>query len=117
MLSNRNQLHLARRLRADATDAEQILWEALRGRRFYGLKFKRQQLLGRFVVDFVCFQKRLIIEIDGGIHNEPDIQVVDSERAEWLKTQHFTVVRFKNDVVLGNIDALLKNLEARLGLR
>jgi very-short-patch-repair endonuclease len=65
------RLTQARRLRGEATYAESALWNRLRGRAFEGLKFRRQAPLGRYIVDFVCLEHRLVIELDGGIHDAP----------------------------------------------
>lgn len=76
-------------------------------------KFRRQQPLGKFIVDFICFEKNLVIEIDGGQHTENE--AYDQARDEWLQSQGFTVLRFWNNDVLGNIDgvadAIMEELE------
>jgi very-short-patch-repair endonuclease len=94
----------ARGLRKIATDAEQLLWRHLRSRQLDGHKFRRQQPLGRFIVDFVCLEKRLVVELDGGHHNEPRQQMYDLQRSEWLKERGFRVIRFWDDEVLKQID-------------
>ena len=63
-------LHHARRMRTDATDAERLLWREQRAGRLFGSKFKRQQPLGNYIVDFVCFESKLVVEVDGGQHDE-----------------------------------------------
>ena len=94
----------ARELRRDMTDAEHSLWKHLRLRQLEGYKFRRQQPIGKYIVDFVCFEKQLIIEIDGGQHSE---QVeYDSERSSWLEKQGFRVLRFWNNQVLNETDAV-----------
>lgn len=70
-----------------------------------GLKFKRQQPIGKYVVDFVCLEKKLIIEIDGGQHNEPGI---DSVRDAWLSNQGYKTIRFWNNEVTQNLDGVLE---------
>ena len=87
----------ARRLRTNATDAERRLWSALRGRQLGGHKFRRQVPLGGFIVDFVCLERRLIVEVDGGHHSE---QNEDANRADWLRSQNFRLVRFSDREVL-----------------
>ena len=105
----------ARQLRRDSTQAESTLWRHLRGRQLAGYKFRRQVPLGQYVVDFVCFERRLIIEIDGGHHQ--DQAVYDRERTEWLESQGFRLVRFWNNEVLRHRDAvaqvILEALEQR----
>jgi very-short-patch-repair endonuclease len=104
----------ARQLRKDPTDAEKLLWQKLRFWQVAGCKFRRQQSLGRYIVDFVCLQKRLIIEVDGGQHAERGDY--DKERDGWLRNQKFVVLRFWNNEVLKNIDGVMdvivKNLES-----
>lgn len=98
----------ARALRGGMTDAERRLWQALRGRRLGGLKFRRQVPLGRYIVDFVCLQRGLVIELDGGQHAE---QVgYDRLRDAWLRSQGFVVLRFWNHDVLRQTDAVLERI-------
>ncbi|MFN9814414.1 MAG: DUF559 domain-containing protein [Burkholderiales bacterium] len=85
----------ARELRRDQTPDEQALWHQLRGKRFAGYKFRRQQVLGRFIVDFVCFAQRVIVELDGGQHATAAER--DRARDEWLGQQGFRVLRFWNN--------------------
>ena len=94
----------ARELRKNLTEAERTLWKYLRLRQFDGNKFRRQQPIGKYIVDFVCFEKKLIVEVDGGQHNEQVIY--DSERNEWLKKQGFRILRFWNNQVLKEIDGV-----------
>ena len=96
---------LARNLRKNATDAERLLWRHLRRKQLAGLKFRRQEPIGRYIVDFVCFEKSLIIEVDGGHHR---IQVRDDrQRDEWFAAEGFKVLRFWNNDVLKNIHGVL----------
>ena len=81
----------ARSLRRDSTDAEHAMWRILRNRQLAGFKFRRQQPLGRFIVDFVCFSHRLIIEIDGSQHAD---NAADAQRTAWLEREGFRVLRF-----------------------
>jgi very-short-patch-repair endonuclease len=96
----------AKELRRNSTDAERVLWRQLRAHRLARYKFRRQQPIGRYIVDFVCFEKQLIIELDGGQHAE---QVAyDSERSAWLRSQGFRVLRFWNHEVLQDTEAVMK---------
>ena len=97
----------ARNMRAAPTDAEAILWRQLRAHRFAGFKFKRQQPIGNYIVDFVCFEAKVIIEVDGGQHNGSD---ADMERDAWLESQGFLVLRFWNNDVLRNLDGVLARI-------
>ena len=96
----------ARRLRRNPTDVERLLWQRLRLWQVDDYKFRRQQPLGKYIVDFVCLQKRLVVELDGGQHaDETDY---DAERDTWLRHQGFRVLRFWNNDVLKNIDGVME---------
>ena len=84
----------ARRLRANATNAETILWRVLRKLETEGRHFRRQVPIGRFVVDFACMAARLVIEMDGSQHNEANQQERDEKRTCWLKGEGYRVIRF-----------------------
>ncbi|MFM5895452.1 MAG: DUF559 domain-containing protein [Novosphingobium sp.] len=90
-------------MRANPTEAERRMWSILRGHRLAGFKFKRQQVLGRYIVDFVNFERRLIIEADGSQHAE---NAYDIERDRWLTVQGFKVVRFWNNEALAETGAV-----------
>lgn len=95
----------ARNLRKNSTDAEKHLWYNLRANRL-GFKFKRQVPMGTYIVDFVCLEKRLIIELDGGQHL--DNQAYDLKRTDWLQLQGFKVIRFWNHDVLQQTTSVLE---------
>ncbi len=99
-----------RLLRKEETVAEKILWISLRNRQFQGLKFRRQHGIGPFVVDFYCNQWKLIIELDGEIHNEPEIQRYDCERQTYLEDAGYLVLRIQNEVVITNLDEALRRI-------
>lgn len=105
-------LKRAKRLRVEQTEAEARLWRHLRARRFDSFKFKRQQPLGRFIVDFVCFAQKLIIEVDGSQHLA-DMEY-DQSRSVWLESQGFRVLRFWNDEVLAGSELVLEVIWAEL---
>ncbi len=98
-------IEYARELRKNATDCERLLWLHLRAGRLQGFKFKRQQPLGNYIVDFICFQTRLIVEADGGQHNEQT--EYDTLRDNWLRSQGFNVLRFWNNDILTNTESVL----------
>ena len=104
----------ARRLRKESTDAESAMWRLLRNRQFAGRKFRRQVPIGRYVVDLVCFEKRLIVELDGGHHQTREDN--DGERTRWLTGQGFRVVRFWNNQVLNEPVSVQETLLAELEL-
>jgi very-short-patch-repair endonuclease len=98
----------AKALRQQMTDTERCLWQQLRAHRFMGLKFKRQKPLGHYIVDFMCFEAGLVVELDGGQHAE---QVAyDQRRDAWLQEQGFTVLRFWNHEALLQTNAVLEQL-------
>jgi adenine-specific DNA-methyltransferase len=107
----------ARKLRKNPTEAESALWKHIRYRRLKGHKFRRQAPIGPYIVDFVCFERGLIIELDGGQHS--DQVAYDSERTQWLETQGFRVLRFWNGQVSRELQAvkavILEALEDRQG--
>ena len=104
--------NFARKLRTNPTDTESLLWRYLRAGRVDGYKFKRQQPLGGYIVDFVCFESRLIIELDGGQH--ADQAEADKIRDQWLNGQGFQVVRFWNNEVMTNLEGVLQCIHAAL---
>ena len=101
----------AKELRKEATAAERLLWERLRGRQLGGFKFRRQAPMGNVIADFYCAECKLIVEIDGDIH---DFQVEeDATRTQQIESFGYRVIRFRNEEVLNNIEAVLtKILEA-----
>ena len=93
----------ARSLRNSGTDAERLLWQHLRRRQLGGYRFRRQQPIGPYIVDFLCFEQKLVIELDGGHHAE---NRYDDERTGWLVSRGFRVLRFWNSDVLGNAEGV-----------
>jgi len=98
----------ARKLRKKATGAENHLWKYLRARRLSGYKFKRQEIIGQFIVDFICHHRKLIIELDGGQHLETSDY--DEKRTEYLNKSGYRVVRYWNNEVLRQTDAVLADI-------
>ncbi|RAZ75111.1 endonuclease domain-containing protein [Mesorhizobium atlanticum] len=101
--------NFARSMRREPTEAEDRLWHELRGRRLDNIKFRRQVPMGRYVADFVCAEARLIVEIDGSQHAESRH---DQERDAELKARGFRVLRFWNDDVLKELDAVCDTIIA-----
>ena len=108
----RAKVVVARELRKRMTPEEAILWEELRSRRFQKFKFRRQVPVGRFIADFLCLSLHLIIEVDGGIHD--DQQGHDRGREELLREQGFHIIRFHNEEVQGNLPGVLARLEEEI---
>ncbi|MFY7788283.1 MAG: homocysteine S-methyltransferase family protein, partial [Thermoflexibacteraceae bacterium] len=92
------------------TQAEEIMWELLSGKKLEGYKFRRQHIIGQYIADFVCLKENLVIEIDGLIHQLPENQEQDEIRTEWLNQNGFTVIRFTNNEVIGNPDGVLAKI-------
>ena len=91
---------LPRKLRRDQTDAERRLWRELRGRLQQGIKFRRQQAIGPYIVDFYCHEHRLVVEVDGSQHQEAVGVTADEERTAWLEARGLKVLRLDNRYVL-----------------
>lgn len=106
-MKNQRRTNLAKMLRINSTEAERKLWFTICNKQIDGIKFRRQQPIGNYIVDFVSYEKRLIIEIDGGHHNTVEIEDKDLERTTWLEKQGFRVLRFWNNDVLENIDGVI----------
>jgi very-short-patch-repair endonuclease len=104
----------AQALRKNPTDAERKLWAHLRLRQLGEYKFRRQHPLGPYIVDFICIEKKLIIEVDGGQHD--DNKFYDSKRDKWLENKGFTVLRFWNNEVLTYIENVKEVIAGELGL-
>ena len=95
----------AKELRREMTPAEQKLWQCLRADRLEGYHFRRQQIIGRYIVDFFCYQADLVVELDGAVHLE---QVdYDEERTRWLETVGLKVLRFTNREVFCDLETVL----------
>ena len=102
---------VAKKLRKNQTEAEKELWSELRREQLKGIKFRRQQPIGGYIVDFVTFELNLVIEVDGGQHHE---NKEDEVRDEWLEDEGFTVLRFWNNEVLDNIKGVLKEIRGKI---
>lgn len=99
-----------RELRKESTEAEKLLWAVLRNSKLNGLKFRRQHPLDKFIVDFYCNEKKLVVELDGGVHNEKINKVYDEARTAMLAGPNFIVLRFKNEEVINDLQGVLKEI-------
>ncbi|MGV6989607.1 endonuclease domain-containing protein [Testudinibacter sp. P80/BLE/0925] len=97
----------AKQLRSTMTEAEQNLWYHLRRRRLGGVKFLRQKIIGKYIVDFISFDIALIIELDGAQHSDENQRQYDQVRTNYLEARGFKVIRFWNDEILKDIEAVL----------
>jgi very-short-patch-repair endonuclease len=107
-----NYTSRSRALRRSATDADRKLWHRIRARQLSGHKFRRQVWIGPYIVDFICFEQLVIIEVDGGHHANSASN--DAARTAWLNSQGYRVLRFWNNEVLQNIDGVLSRLLSEL---
>jgi very-short-patch-repair endonuclease len=98
---------ISRKLRNNSTEAEKKLWYFLRSYRKQGIKFRRQQPIGFYYPDFVCLEKKLVVELDGGQHFQSKS---DKIRDAWFKKEGFTVLRFWDNEVFENIEAVVEKI-------
>ncbi|MBQ8657404.1 MAG: endonuclease domain-containing protein [Prevotella sp.] len=99
--------------RNNPTEAEALLWQYLKADGL-GVTFKRQHIIGDYIVDFVCMSHRLIIEMDGGYHQTLQQKQNDQQRTEWLESRNYRVIRFTNDELFRNINDVLRKIEENL---
>ena len=95
--------------RKKETPAEMVLWKYLRGKQL-GVNFRRQHIIGNYISDFACLTLKLIIELDGGYHQLPSQKISDEERTKWLESRGFTIMRFTNEEVLGDIEETINKI-------
>lgn len=103
-------LEFAKTMRTNATDAEHLIWQLLRAKRFMNLKFRRQHVIAPYIVDFYCHELGLVIELDGGQHGTDEAIEYDTERTKFLEALDLKVVRYWNHDVLKNTESVLSNL-------
>lgn len=103
---NFENINRARELRKNSTEQEQKLWKLLRDRQLKNYKFRRQYPIGEYIVDFICREKHLIIEIDGGQHNTETNIAYDNQRTVFLESKGYKVIRFWNNDVDNNIEGV-----------
>jgi very-short-patch-repair endonuclease len=102
---------LRKNLRNNSTSAENVLWGALQKRKLAGRKFRRQQSIENFIVDFYCPREKLIIEVDGGYHAHCRIREYDLKRTEKLEALGYNVIRFKNKLIFHHLDQVLETIK------
>ena len=103
-----------RLLRKSMTFAESLLWMCLKKKQIQGIRFRRQHPIRNFIVDFYCHSANLVIEIDGGVHQEEEQKERDENRTVDLKNLGLTIIRFSNSEVISDLDKVLKEIEAHL---
>ncbi|MBU0458956.1 endonuclease domain-containing protein [Patescibacteria group bacterium] len=107
-------MNMARYLRSRETEAEKLLWNRLRGRKCYGLKFRRQVPIDKYVVDFLCYERKLIVELDGYMHSWR--RKKDARRDRNLMQKGFRIIRFPNSQVLNSIKKVLDTIAIESGV-
>ena len=114
--ASKQLINRAKELRKQQTDAEMLLWNALRSHRFSGLKFRRQHPVKWFIADFYCQEVKLIIEVDGGIHATPDQSAYDAGRTAEIEELGLKIIRFTNEEILTNLEFVLQKIEETIQL-
>jgi very-short-patch-repair endonuclease len=104
----------AKELRKKQTEAEKRLWFKLRDQQMQGIKFRRQEPIGNYIVDFVNFENKLVVEIDGSPHNKAEIKQNDRRRTLWLQSEGFKVLRFWNSDILDHVEKVLEEIKDKL---
>ena len=113
---NRKSLKPKRKeLRNNPTFAEVLLWKELKHRKLGGKKFRRQESIGNYIVDFYCHNEKLVIELDGETHFTDEGRIYDAKRTKYLKSKGLEVIRFENNEVLGNISGVLEEIKKSFG--
>jgi very-short-patch-repair endonuclease len=107
----------ARELRNNQTEAEKLLWSRLRGKQILGVTFNRQKPIGRYIVGFYSFAAKLVIELDGSQHFEPDALAYDFERTKFLESQGLKVIRFDNLQVFNELEGVLSVIYEEVRMR
>jgi very-short-patch-repair endonuclease len=102
----------ARSLRSNMTDVERLLWRAIRGMQMNACRFRRQHPIGPYIADFACIEQRIVVEPDGGQHQDQRVQ--DDQRTAYLQAQGWHVLRFWNNEVLENLDGVLSTIAEHL---
>ena len=100
----------ARKLRKNMTPQENKLWQILRNRTMNNYRFRRQYAIGNYIVEFICREKKLIIELDGGQHNQDKNIIQDNERTRFLENEGYKVIRFWNNDVDNNINGVYEEI-------
>ncbi|TBO44059.1 endonuclease domain-containing protein [Pedobacter kyonggii] len=111
---NLKLFEFSKALRKNQTEAEEIMWQCLRNRKILNFKFRRQHPVHQFIADFYCHEAKLIIEIDGGIHNHHENQEYDQNRTDELKEIGITIIRFTNEDVNNNPNEVINVIKGYL---
>jgi len=105
--------NFAKKNRREMTESERVLWEELR-KLNCGYHFRKQHAIGDYIADFACLKKKLVIEVDGGYHNEPLQQQNDQWRTEFMESKGYTVIRFNNEEISDNLQEVITRIKEQL---
>ena len=108
--THKPKISFAKGLRKSQTPGEKVMWKKLRSKRFHNLKFRRQVTIGPYIVDFLCFEKKLVIEIDGYTHFESDSKEHDDKRDKYLNNEGFYVLHILNGLAVDDGDIALEKI-------
>ena len=111
----RDMKERARSMRKFPTQAEAVLWKRLRKRKMKGFRFRRQHPIVRFIVDFYCAEAKLVVEVDGSVHDEPGYEEYDADRKQFLESLGLRVIRFTNAEVVADTDTVVGVIADALG--
>jgi very-short-patch-repair endonuclease len=111
------KVEFSRKMRSEMTEAEAVLWEQLRNRKLGGFKFRRQQIVEGFIVDFFCEEAKLVVEVDGGIHDSEEQKKIDKHRCEVFKIRGLVEIRFKNEEIFMNLGSILQSISKTVNSR
>jgi uroporphyrinogen-III synthase len=106
--------NIARNLRKRQTYCEKVLWSELRNKKLLNLKFRRQYPINKYIVDFFCYEKKLIIELDGPLHEDNEKQKRDEIRQRELECLGYKIIRFRNEDLISKFDYVLKEIEEKI---
>ncbi|MCX2574800.1 endonuclease domain-containing protein [Pedobacter sandarakinus] len=112
--ANAKLFEFSKVLRKTQTDAENLIWQSLRNRKVLGFKFRRQHPLDKYIADFYCYEAKLVIEIDGGIHDQHENAEHDKNRTYELEELGITIIRFTNEMVNSNLEIVLSKIKSYL---
>jgi len=112
--ANAKLFEFSKALRKAQTEAEDIIWQELRNRKLLGFKFRRQHPLNKYIADFYCYEAKLVIEIDGGIHNQLENREYDKNRSHELQRIGIEVIRFTNEQINCNLNEVLMAIKGNL---
>jgi 5-methyltetrahydrofolate--homocysteine methyltransferase len=114
LTEHRKITEAAKELRHKPTEAEKKLWQKLKSKKINGVKFRREEPIGSYIVDFVNYENKLVIEVDGHPHREKEVKINDGYRTQWLESQGFRVIRFWDSEILKNTKEVLEKINLNI---